>query len=202
MIENEEGAIQWLYDTLGVDEETISRIEEFNCLLAEENGRQNLVAATSIKEIWVRHILDSAQLLVHVPRETPLCWLDLGTGAGFPGLIVAILAPNISVTMVESRCRRVECLERVCASLNIANAKVAGMQLDRLEMTSVDVISARAFAPLDALLTMAQRFSTSETIWLLPKGRSAAQELTALRGWEHMFHVEPSLTNADSGIVE
>ena len=183
------------------DATAMDRLERLVLLLTEENGRQNLVSAASLGEAWKRHIADSAQLLHHVPRETSSPWLDLGTGAGFPGLVIAALRPECEVLMVESRARRIAWLERVCAELSLVNARVIGSRLEQGETCKVHAISARAFAPLDRLLELSARFSTADTIWVLPKGRSAQQELDALRGWNHLFHVEQSLTDAESGVI-
>lgn len=103
--------------------------------------------------------------------------------------------------MVESRGRRVEWLIQTAEELGLTNASIFGLQLQRVESKIFNVISARAFAPLDTLLNLAARFSTQSTSWVLPKGRSAAQELSALQGWRHTFHVEQSLTDPDAGIV-
>jgi 16S rRNA (guanine527-N7)-methyltransferase len=127
--------------------------------------------------------------------------LDLGTGAGFPGLVIAALRPECEVVMVESRARRIEWLERACSELGLGRARVEGSRLELVETFPVRVISARAFAPLDKLLALSARFSTSETIWLLPKGRSARDELASLTGWKHMFHVEQSLTDSAAGVI-
>jgi 16S rRNA (guanine527-N7)-methyltransferase len=201
MIADEAAARGWLRGLPECDDAALERLEQLVVLLAGENARQNLVSAVSLSEVWVRHIADSAQLLAHVPRETSSPWLDLGTGAGFPGLVVAALRPECEVTMVESRARRIAWLERARLALGLHNAKVIGSRLELVETFPVRVISARAFAPLDKLLALSARFSTSETIWLLPKGRSARDELSALTGWRHMFHVEQSLTDADAGVI-
>lgn len=200
MIENEAQARIWLQSLPDADPIAIDRLERLIALLAEENRRQNLVSAASLDEVWRRHLADSAQLLTHVPRETSP-WLDLGTGAGFPGLVVAILRPDREVVMVESRKRRIDWLERVCAELGLHRARVAGSRLEAVEAFPAAVISARAFAPLAQLLSLSARFSTTDTTWLLPKGRSAAQELVELTDWRHMFHVEQSLTDPDAGII-
>lgn len=151
--------------------------------------------------MWLRHIVDSAQLLPYVSRETSTPWLDLGTGAGFPGLVIAALRPECEVVMVESRNRRIEWLDRARMAMGLDNARIAGQRLELVETFPVSVISARAFAPLEKLLTISARFSTSDTVWLLPKGRSAKQELEDLRKWRHMFHVEQSLTDPQAGII-
>jgi len=200
MINDEAGALAWLRALPECDDLAMGRLERLVALLTEENTRQNLVSAASLAEIWRRHIADSAQLLLHVPRGTSH-WLDLGTGAGFPGLVIAALRPECEMLMVESRGRRVEWLERARLALGLTRASVIGKRLELVETRKFEAISARAFAPLDRLLSLSARFSTSHTMWLLPKGRSAKQELDELRGWRHMFHVEQSLTDSEAGIV-
>ena len=114
---------------------------------------------------------------------------------------MACLLPAVPVIMVESRARRVEWLTRAAEELNLTCARVLGQRLELIPEFPAAVISARAFAPLDKLLRISARFSTSATQWLLPKGRSARQELQELSGWNHLFHVEQSLTDADAGII-
>jgi 16S rRNA (guanine527-N7)-methyltransferase len=172
----------------------VERLEALIAALIEENQRQNLISKPSEAQMWVRHIADSAQLLQFVPRETPGTWLDLGTGAGFPGLVIAALQPEREVVLVESRARRVEWLERKC--------RVEGQRLELVTPFKARIISARAFAPLEKLLRLSAPFSTKATTYLLPKGRSAAQELQAMpRKIRKMFHVEQSLTDDEAGII-
>jgi 16S rRNA (guanine527-N7)-methyltransferase len=115
--------------------------------------------------------------------------------------VIAILRPECEVVMVESRSRRIDWLNRACEALGLANASIAGSRLELLPARKFRAISARAFAPLPKLLDLSAGFSTSDTVWLLPKGRIARQELTELQGWNHSFHVEQSLTDAESGII-
>lgn len=178
-----------------------NRLEALVALLTEENTRQNLVSAASLDAVWLRHVADSAQLLTYVSRETTSPWLDLGTGAGFPGLVIAALLPDCEVVMVESRARRVEWLERARITLGLSKARVAGVRVELLPDRAYRAISARAFAPLPKLLALSARFSTSDTVWLLPKGRSARQELADLVGWRHAFHVEQSLSDPEAGVI-
>lgn len=200
MIADEEEAKAWLAGLPEWNDAARARLEKLVELLAEENQRQNLVSAASLSEVWRRHIVDSAQLLRYVPRETST-WLDLGTGAGFPGLVVAALRPDCAVLMVESRARRIDWLNRCLRGLGLTQARVLGQRLEQVDTRQVDVISARAFAPLDKLVALSARFSTSDTLWLLPKGRSAEHELSELCGWRHMFHVEQSVTDPQSGVI-
>lgn len=201
MITNEVQAREFVSQIPGVDAEAIDRLERLAAMLVDENGVQNLVAAASLEHIWQRHIADSLQLLRHVPRETSRPWLDLGTGAGFPGLAIACVQPETCVLMVESRARRIDWLLRACDSLGLKRAEVIGSRLELVDSRKCSVISARAFAPLPRLLDLSARFSTPDTIWLLPKGRSARQELSELSGWQHMFHVEQSQTDPEAGII-
>jgi 16S rRNA (guanine527-N7)-methyltransferase len=179
----------------------MARLEHLVEMLVAENARQNLVSAASLAHVWQRHIADSAQLLGHVPRETTGPWLDLGTGAGFPGLVVSILQPEREVVMVESRSKRAEWLRRVCNHLGVISASVEAIRVELLPSRAFSVISARAFAPLDRIIGLSARFSTPATHWLLPKGRSARLELASLEGWNHLFHVEHSLTDQEAGLI-
>ncbi len=183
------------------DEAAMGKLDRFVDALIAENAEQNLIAKPTIEIIWQRHIADSAQLLEYVPRETGL-WLDLGTGAGLPGLVVAIMRPNIQIELVEARKRRIEWLERMRDELDLENCEIVGSRLENVETVPASVISARAFAPLDRMMKIASRFSTSETLWLLPKGRSAAQELELLPVQRRkLFHVEQSRTDDEAGII-
>lgn len=185
----------------------MARLEKFAALVLEENQQQNLIAKATESHIWQRHIADSAQLIENVSRETfganaggP--WLDLGSGPGFPGMVIAALHPNMPVVLVESRARRVEFLERAIAALDLQKCRVEGQRLERVTPFAARAISARAFAPLGKLLELSAPFSTKATAYVLPKGRSAAQEMESLKpSIRTMFHVKHSLTDPDAGII-
>lgn len=190
------------------DQPALERLERLADLLARENEVQNLIAKPTVASIWHRHLADSAQLLAHVPRETSDAmsgggvWIDLGTGAGFPGLAIAALRPEWDVRLIESRRKRVEWLERMRIELGLSRCRVIGSRLEMVESFPATVISARAFAPMIRLIDLSTRFSTNSTLWLLPKGRSAAQELASLpESLRSLFHVEQSCTDKDAGIV-
>ena len=186
---------------LDVSRETIERLEAFETLLREENERQNLVSRSSLDRLWERHILDSAQLIRFAPA-TAATWLDLGTGAGFPGLLVPLFHPGKAI-LVETRRLRADFLRAAASVLGIAaRVEILASKVEAVPTRNVDVISARAFAPLPKLLALAERFSTSDTVWILPKGRNAKSELDAARSsWQGDFRLEPSLTDADAGII-
>ena len=199
MIDSEETARVF---TAGLcDAAAMARLEHLAELLRAENTRQNLIARATVDSLWQRHIADSAQLLCYVPRETGV-WLDLGTGAGFPGLVIAAMRPDWTVYLVESRKRRVEWLDAAREALQLSHCRVIGERLENVPDFSAGVISARSFAPMPRLLELAGRFSTKQTVWLLPKGRSAAQDLASVaKSRRSMFHVEQSLTDPEAGII-
>ena len=195
---DEDGAKVWLTD-LGVSRETHDRLDQFVAMLREENARQNLVSAASLDQVYVRHIVDSVQLWRLAPDAKSL--LDLGSGAGLPGLILAILS-DAPVTLVESRRLRAAWLQRAAETLRLGNVKVEASRLELVKSFPAAVITARAFAPLPMLFALAHRFSTEETLWILPKGRSAAEELASVAAtWHGQFHMEPSVTDPDSAII-
>ncbi|MBD2843216.1 16S rRNA (guanine(527)-N(7))-methyltransferase RsmG [Erythrobacter sp. KMU-140] len=204
MVETEEQAKDYVAGLVGVA--SMDRLAQYVDLLIAENERQNLISKASEGQIWQRHIADSVQLLEHVSRETldqeHAIWLDLGTGAGLPGLVIAAIFPDLFVRLVESRARRVEFLRECVARLDLERCEVLGERLERIEPFPASVISARAFAPLDKLLRLSAPFSTRSTTYLLPKGRSAAHELKSQKApIRKMFHVEQSLTDSDAGII-
>jgi 16S rRNA (guanine527-N7)-methyltransferase len=188
-------------DALDVPRETLGKLRAFVHFLSAENERQNLISKVSLPQIWSRHIYDSAQLLRFAP-EGSSDWLDLGSGAGFPGLVIAALRQG-PVTLVESRRLRVDFLRRAASVLGVEDrVEIVCAPVERVETRPFGVITARAFAPLDRLLTLGERFSTVKTRWILPKGRKAQSELDAARSsWQGSFRLEPSLTDPEAGII-
>ena len=181
-----------------VSRETFERLERFAELLVEENQRQNLIAPNSVGELWTRHILDGAQLLGLAEGEGS--WLDIGSGPGLPGLVIAILGGR-PMTLNEPRKLRADFLRRTVADLGLAEVEIAECKVERMRGT-FDRITARAVARLDKLLGMACHLAHSETKWVLPKGESAQSELDeALETWQGSFRLVPSRTHPASAIV-
>ena len=196
---DEAAARDWLRATFDVSRETLARLDAFAQALEEENSRQNLVSRATLDRTWERHIVDSAQLLRFAPSPRA-SWIDLGSGAGFPGLVVALLHRG-PVTLVEARRLRADFLRRAAAILGV-EAEIVEERAERLPPRPFDAISARAFAPLPRLLELGTSFSTAKTVWVLPKGRNAQSELEALDpSWQGSFHLEPSLTDPDARII-
>ena len=187
--------------SLDVSRETLERLDAFVEFLRRENEQQNLVSRSTLDHVWTRHILDSAQLLRFTPPGAQT-WLDLGTGGGFPGLILSALSP-LHFTLVESRKLRIDFLTRAAGLLGIADrVSIICTSIEKFETSPFDVISARAFAPLDRLLPLAERFATPNTRWVLPKGKNAQSELEAAESsWQGDFRLEASVTDPDARII-
>jgi len=165
---------------LGVSRETQTRLERLVALLRKWNDRVNLVSRASLDDVWRRHILDSGQLLRLGPARGP--WLDLGSGAGFPGLVLAAMgAPDVQ--LVESDGRKCVFLREAARETGLA-VTVHDQRIERLAPMSAPVITARALAPLPRLLPLAQRHFAADTTCLFLKGQDVEGELTeAAKSW-------------------
>lgn len=181
-----------------VSRETFDRLSTYVTMLIEENERQNLVARSTLDDLWERHIIDGAQL-VRFSKEGQ-SWCDIGTGPGLPGIVVALVTGD-PITMVEPRRRRVEFLEAVVRQLGLDQARVTMAKVEQVT-GQYDLITARAVAALPALLSMASHLAHSGTKWVLPKGQKAKSELDeAKRSWQGRFELVTSLTSPDASIV-
>jgi 16S rRNA (guanine527-N7)-methyltransferase len=197
----QEEARAWLEAHVDVSRGTWERLERYVALLRIGMDSQNLIAESTWPDVWSRHIVDSAQLLPLAAEAGEGAWMDLGAGAGLPGIVIAILHDR-PVTLVESRKLRVDFLNDVVTDIGLTNVTVHGGRVEMVQPGQAAVISARAYAPLDRLLASAIHLSGDNTVWLLPKGRNAQNELEAARpAWQGSFRVEPSITDADSSII-
>ncbi|MAM63437.1 16S rRNA (guanine(527)-N(7))-methyltransferase RsmG [Maritimibacter sp. UBA3975] len=192
-------------ETSNVSRETLDKLTTYAALLERWNPKINLVSKQTLPELWSRHFLDSAQLLSLAP-EKATSWLDLGTGGGFPGLIVAILAsekrPKLNVTCVESDQRKSAFLRTVTRETG-ASATILSRRIEILEPQGADIVSARALAPLKTLLGFARRHLSSDGIALFPKGSSSAPEIQeALETWTFQADTYPSLTHDNAVILK
>jgi 16S rRNA (guanine527-N7)-methyltransferase len=183
----------------GVSRETLARLDAYAALLTQWNERINLVGSDSLHDVWRRHFLDSAQLLPLVPKDARNL-IDLGSGAGFPGLVLAILGVP-GVELVEADSRKCAFL-REAARLTRAPVAIHNMRVERLSPRPVDVVTARGFAPLDRLLLLAERFIAPRTRCLFLKGERAEEELTgARRAWTMTASLHPSRSDARGVIL-
>jgi len=187
-----------------VSRETLARLETYAGLLEKWNPAINLVAKSTLPDLWSRHFLDSAQLFDLRP-EGARRWADLGSGGGFPGLVVAILAaeeaPQMRVALVESDHRKAAFLRTVVRETGIS-ADIHAERIETLAPLAADVLSARALAPLSQLLGFAERHLSPSGRALFPKGATYQAELTeALAQWRFDVQKTPSKTDPGSVIL-
>lgn len=179
-----------------VSRETLDRLKRYAELLADWNSRHNLVSRDSMADLWRRHFWDSAQIVDLVPAGARTL-VDLGSGAGFPGLVLAILRPELRITMIEATRKKCEFLKTVAADLGL-NTEVRNQRIEEMPPEPFDVITARACAPLPQLLSYAQRFWGKGSRALLHKGQNLASELTEVhKSWriqaeQHSSRSDPS----------
>ena len=190
-----------------VSRETIERLQIYEALLKHWQKGTNLVAPKTLDHIWHRHFADSAQLLELAPDSAN--WLDLGAGAGFPGLVIAICAANREdgrVHIVESNARKCafcqEVVRETGCSVEIHQERIESLGAGD-KLIGVDIVTARALAPLDRLFELASPFFGAGTTGLFLKGRRANQELeAAARRWACEAQLHPSATDTEARIVQ
>lgn len=193
-----------------VSRETLDRLETYAGLLRTWQKTINLVAPSTLDALWHRHFADSAQVLALAPAGAR-SWLDLGTGAGFPGLVLAILRADPQRQGPDGPTRLIECDARKAAFLRQVAREVelpVDILCERIEKIAIqdkfdsDVITARALAPLDRLLPLISPFFSVKSKALLLKGRNAQEELRAAeKKWQVTSNLVPSLTDRDARIV-
>jgi 16S rRNA (guanine527-N7)-methyltransferase len=188
-----------------VSRETLSRLTRLTAAVTRWNSAINLVAPGTLENIWARHVADSAQLWPLRPPDAP-SWIDLGSGGGFPGLVIAILSADaprpLALTLVESDRRKAAFLSTVIRDLELP-AQVLPQRVEALQVPAQEVVSARAFAPLDRLLGDVVRLRHAGGRALLPKGRTYNNELDAARRlWNFDYKLHPSMTDPDAAIIE
>ena len=182
----------------GVSRETRERLEAYAALLIRWQKAINLVGPKTLPDLWRRHMLDSAQLGPLVPERTRRL-VDLGSGAGFPGLVLAIMGVE-GVHLIEADARKATFL-REAARVTAAAVTVHTARIETVEGLAADVVTARAYAPLDKLLEGAVRFWTPSTVGLLLKGQDIDAELTtAAKCWKFTAERLPSRSDP-SGVV-
>jgi len=198
------GEKQAFMDYTNVSRETFTRFSAYETLLKKWNPVINLVSTSTLSHVWTRHFLDSAQIWALRPENTRR-WLDLGSGGGFPGMIIAILAadhtPNLSVTLVESDARKAAFLASVKQKLGIS-VEICIERAEDLAPHGADVVSARALAPLSTLLGYSALHTATDGVGLFPKGKNHEIELTKARKyWTFTEKQTPSRTDPDGVIL-
>ncbi|MBA3896083.1 MAG: 16S rRNA (guanine(527)-N(7))-methyltransferase RsmG [Sphingomonadaceae bacterium] len=197
----EDEARAWLHDALDVSRETLDRLDVYYHLVAEDGVRQNLVSRASLDDFWGRHIVDSAQLVLLAGKRASGQWLDIGSGAGLPGIVTAIVtgAPTM---LVEPRRLRAGFLATAVDTLGLTRCRVEALPIERVAPFPADIVTARAVAPLDRLLDMTRNHASPSCLFLFPKGRGGAEELASLpKRWQGDFRAISSVTDPESVII-
>lgn len=189
---------------LNVSRETLDRLFSFCDLVEKWNPAINLISKSGIAEIWNRHIIDSAQLFQQMPDRARE-WCDLGSGGGFPGIVLAILAkqlqPNAQVILVESDRRKSVFLAQASRLLDI-DVRVKTQRIEELEPQNADVLSARALAPLSDLCGYAYRHLKPDGVAIFPKGAAAQLEIEqAQKLWRFDYSLTQSYTDPTAHIL-
>jgi 16S rRNA (guanine527-N7)-methyltransferase len=184
----------------GVSRETLARLKAYADILVDWNARHNLVAKSTLPDIWQRHFWDSAQLAPLIPAGARSL-ADLGSGAGFPGLVLAAMLPGLAVTLFEATTKKCAFLRLAAERMGIPVA-VQNARLEGLTRQSFDVVTARALAPLPQLLGYAQNFVGPNSVCLFLKGQNVGAELTeAHKYWNIKASQAPSQTDPSAAIV-
>ena len=187
-------------ELLNVSRETIDKFQAYLTLLEKWQRRINLVANSTLADAWQRHILDSGQLVAYYPPQTRHI-LDVGSGAGFPGLVLAIMG-GVTVDLVESDQRKAVFLSTVIRELGLP-AKVHNQRIENMPNLHPDVITARALAPVPKLLNLIEPQLSFSCVCLFLKGASVEDELTNLQSYSTMVATTyPSLSGATGVVLE
>lgn len=191
-------------NTYDVSRETFDLLKAYEALLVEWQKKFNLVSNSSLADSWNRHFEDSAQLFQYIPKNAGLL-LDFGSGAGFPGMVLAIMAkektPYLKVKLIESVGKKTLYLNEV-AKLSGANVEVVNERIEKLPPQKADVITSRAMASLSELLKYTYRFVKSETICIFPKGQRYKEEIAeAEKHWRFDYDVCDSKTSEEGKIL-
>jgi 16S rRNA (guanine527-N7)-methyltransferase len=184
---------------IAVSRETEAKLEALVQTLARWQKAINLVSRSTLEEVWTRHILDSAQLVPLIP-PTAKSLADLGSGGGFPGLVLAALRPDLEITLIDSDARKMAYLAEAARQMELPRAPKTRLgRIEALPPAGADVVTARALAPLSQLLVWADRHRGERAICLFHKGKGWREELTvAHKDWEIEAEPFPSVTDRDA----
>jgi 16S rRNA (guanine527-N7)-methyltransferase len=185
-----------------VSRETLARLKAYAGLLEDWNSRHNLVSARSLEDLWRRHFLDSAQLAPLIPSSAGTL-ADLGSGAGFPGLVLAEMLRNrVAVTLFEATAKKCAFLQAAAQRMELPIA-IKNERMEDASPKAFDAVTARACAPLPKLLSYAQYFMGPNSVCLFLKGQNVGAELTeAHKSWSMKVRQIPSLTDPSGAILE
>ena len=190
--------------TYNVSRETFEKLEQYVALLKTWQTRLNLVSAKSLEDVWQRHIADSAQLFEYLDTDDGVVY-DLGSGAGFPALVLALMAkdkkPDLRFKLIESTTKKTVYLNAVIEALGLKNTQVLNDRIENLKLPPADYITSRALAALPKLLAYALPLTTRQTKLILPKGKSYREELdNAAKEWNFKRIIKQNKVS-DEGVI-
>ena len=192
-----------ILEKYNVSRETLDDLKAFQAMVLEWNTKFNLIGKNSVPDIWNRHIIDSAQLCQFIKEDNLL--YDFGSGAGFPGIVLAIIAkqnfPNLKICLIESITKKTLFLNEVKSKLNL-DIDIYNDRVENLKPCKVDIITSRAMSSLDKLLAYAIPFTKKETKIIFPKGEKWKEELdSAEKIYSFDYQVISSITNDKARIL-
>lgn len=183
-----------------VSRETIEKLETYHHLLLKWQDKINLISPNTVKQAWERHFIDSLQLYNHLP-STEIDLVDIGSGAGFPGLVLATMGVQ-HVTLIESDRRKCIFLKEVVRALDLPNVVVLNKRIEQVEDIKADVVTARALASLNQLIEWSQAFLKPETVLIFPKGQQFEEEIKSCHLPENVkINIFDSVTDDQAKII-
>lgn len=205
--------VKWFVEAFNVSRETCLKLQTYEALLLKWQKTINLIGPSTVNNFWRRHVADSAQLLSLAPKDLQK-WVDIGSGGGFPGLVIAILLSEPSPKLIMPVVHLIESDQRKCTfmrtvvretqvSAQVHEGRIEDIVLEKEGFFSdIDIISARALAPLPKLLDLAAPYFENHTKGLFLKGKNWKEELKMMRrDWKVNVEVVESITNKDARIL-
>ena len=190
-----------------VSRETYEKLRAYEALIRKWNPSINLVAKSTLSDVWNRHIIDSAQVYFAAFGDKSSIWTDIGSGGGLPGIVIATLTQGedhqTNVTMVESDKRKSVFLRTAIRELSLSNVKVINERIEGAQIPVSNIVSARALAPLTDLFKLSQGFSDQNTTFLFQKGKNWTSEIeVAQNHWSFDYDAIKSKTDSNAVILK
>ena len=187
-----------------VSRETLLKLRAYEASLKEWQNKFNLVSNSSLEDAWNRHFIDSMQLFKYIPKSAKSLY-DFGSGAGFPGMVLAIMAsektPYLKVSLIESINKKTLYLKHV-SEICSTNVEIFNQRIESLPKNKVDVVTSRAMTSLNDLLSYAYPFCKTDTVCIFPKGKKHQEEIDeARKHWQFDCQINPSETSTEGVIL-
>lgn len=188
-------------DRLGVSRETLPQLDSYMQLLCKWQAKINLVSQATLPEMWQRHFVDSLQLIQLLPDEVPQQILDFGSGAGFPGLIIALCTQH-KICLLEANAKKAAFLRHVASELAV-DVAIETTRIETAKLGPADHITARAFAALSDIFSFGQKHAVDHTNYCLLKGATWQKEIAQAQydGWRFQYQSIPSITDTQAVLL-